>query len=216
MYDFPHASVGKKKGGSPAGVAIFLPHDMAAYVSTIRYPNDQRLQGRAGHVRVKLPDGRYYAFLTVYARVEMQGDKEDEVNIAMWEWVENELRAIPVRSTPVIFTDANGHTGQGPSQTQEKDERVRGVGTEGAQREHKNGQILREFCERTGMVAINTWWPRGGGATYYTAREIGGRIRKYSSRIDYVLIPVDELSRISECRVLKREGLQLHHSRMAL
>ena len=113
-------SVGKKKGGPPAGVAIFLPHTMAAYVSTIKYPNDQRLQGRAGHVRVKLPGGRDYAFITVYARVEQQGDNEDEVNIALWEWVGSELREIPVRSMPVMPTDANGHTGKGPSQAHAK------------------------------------------------------------------------------------------------
>ena len=216
VYDFPHVTAGKKKGGPTAGVAIFLPHAMATYISTIKHPNDQRLQGRAGLVRVKLPDGRDYVFITVYARVEQAGGSEDELNIKLWEWVENELRDMPTRSTPVIFTDANGHTGKGTHQTQATDERRRGIGTEGAERENKNGKILREFCERTGMVAINTWWPRGGGATYFTARDIGGRNRKYSSRIDYVLMPVEEMNRIQECRVLKREGLQLQHSRQAL
>ena len=92
VYDFPHVNIGRRKGGPPAGVAIFLPQEMAAYVSTIKYPTDRRLQGRAGNVRVKLPDGRDYAFITVYARVEEPGDREDEVNSALWDWVENELR----------------------------------------------------------------------------------------------------------------------------
>ena len=163
---------------------------------------------------MKLPDGRDYAFITVYARVEEPGDREDEVNSALWDWVENELREIPIRSTPVIFTDANGHTGKG--QVRDKDARLQGIGTEGAERENKNGEILRGFCERTDMVAVNTWWPKGGGATYFTAREIGGRIRKYSHRIDYVLIPMGEMRRISDCRVLMREGLQLQNTRRAL
>ena len=134
VYDFPHGYEGRKKGGPPAGVAIFLPHHMAAYVSTIKYPKDKRLQGRAGQVRVKLPDGRDYTFLTVYARTEQPGEQDDDLNIMLWEWVENELRDIPARSTPVIFTDANGHTGRGPHQVQAKDERTRGIGTEGAQK----------------------------------------------------------------------------------
>ena len=66
------------------------------------------------------------------------------------------------------------------------------------------------------MTAINTWWPKGGGATYFSAREIGGRIRKYSHRIDYVLIPIGEMCRIRDCRVLMREGLQLQNTQRAL
>ena len=62
---------------------------------------------------------------------------------------------------------------RGKVRCRDKDERLRGVGTEGAERENKNGKILREFCERTDMVAINTWWANGG-ATYVTVREIGG------------------------------------------
>ena len=98
---------------------------------------------------------------------------------------------------------------------QDKDERLRGVGTEGAARENKNGELLREFCERTDMVAINTWWSKGG-ATYFTAREIGGLIRKYYHRVDYVLIPIGEMRRIRECRVLMREGLHIQNTRQAL
>ena len=66
------------------------------------------------------------------------------------------------------------------------------------------------------MVTINMWWPRGGGATYFTARDIDGRIRKYSSCIDYVLITKGEMNRIRDCRVLKREGLQLQNTHRAL
>ena len=77
--------------------------------------------------------------------------------------VGNELREIPARSTPVIFTDANGHTGKGLCQAKTNEDMLRGVGEEGAHRENNNGKLLREFCERTGMVAINTWWPKGGG-----------------------------------------------------
>ena len=93
---------------------------------------------------------------------------------------------------------------------------LRGVGEEGAQRENTSGLLLREFCERTGMVAINTWWPHGGGATFFTVREIGGRMRKYASRVDYVLIPAGEVRRIRECRVLLKEGMQLQNSKQAL
>ena len=178
----------------------------------IKYPTARRLQGRGGLIRVKLPDGRDYAFITIYARVEEPGDSEDEVNNALWEWAESELRELPTRCTPVIFTDANGHTGKGHDTTSSS----HGIGPEGAEKENKNGKLLREFCERTDMVAINTWWPRGGGATYFTAREIDGRLRKYSSRIDYVLIPKGEMNRIRDCRVLKREGLQLQNTHRAL
>ena len=217
VYDFPHVAAGKKKKGGPtAGVAIFLPHEMAKYISMIRCPKDTKLQGRAGGIRVKLPDGRDYLFLSVYARVEQAGDKEDELNTMLWGWVENALQEMPSRSTPVIFTDANGHTGRGTHLTKTNDDRRSGIGPEGAERENKNGRILREFCDRTGMVAINTWWPHGGGATYFTEREVGGRTRKYSSRIDYILIPAGEMSRIHECRVLKKEGLQMQHTRKAL
>ena len=214
VYDFPHTNVGNRKGGPPAGVAIFLPTWMAAYVSMIKYPTERRLQGRGGNVRVKLPDGRDYAFITVYARVEEPGGREDEVNTALWEWVDNELRELPIRSTPVIFTDANGHTGKG--HVRDKADSLHGIGPEGAERENKNGKLLREFCERTDMIAINTWWHKGGGATYFSAREIGGRIRKYATRIDYVLIPKGEFRRIRHCRVLMREGLQLLNAQRAL
>ena len=54
------------------------------------------------------------------------------------------------------------------------------------------------------------------GATYFSAREIGVRVRKYSHRIDYVLIPAGEMHRISDCRVLMREGLQLQNTKRAL
>ena len=54
------------------------------------------------------------------------------------------------------------------------------------------------------------------GATYFAVREIGGRIRRYSSRVDYVLIPAGELRRIRECRVLIKEGMQLQNSKQAL
>ena len=185
VFDFPHPNTGNRKGGPLAGVAILLPHGMATGISMIKYPTARRLQGRGGLIRVKLPDGRDYAFITIYARVEEPGDSEDEVNNALWEWAESELRELPTRCTPVIFTDANGHTGKGHDTTSSS----HGIGPEGAEKENKNGKLLREFCERTDMVAINTWWPRGGGATYFTAREIDGRLRKYSSRIDYELIP---------------------------
>ena len=128
--------------------------------------------------------------------------------------MENELREIPIRSTPIVFTDANGHTGKG--QVRDKTDSLQGIGPEGAEKENKNGKLLREFCERTDMTAINTWWPKGGGATYFSAREIGGRIRKYSHRIDYVLIPIGEMCRIRDCRVLMREGLQLQNTQRAL
>ena len=57
---------------------------------------------------------------------------------------------------------------------------------------------------------------KGGGATYFTAREIGGRIRTYSHRIDYVLIPKGEMRRIRDCRVLRREGLHLQNTHRVL
>ena len=107
VFDFPHPHTHNRKGGPLAGVAILLPHAMATGISMIKHPTEKRLQGRGGLIRVKLPDGRDYAFITIYARVEEPGDKADEVNNALWEWVENELRELPTRSTPVIFTDAN-------------------------------------------------------------------------------------------------------------
>ena len=95
MYDFPHVNSGRRKGGSPAGVAIFLPHEMAAYVSTIKYPTDRRLQGRAGNVRVKLPDGRDYAFITVYARVEEPGAGRNKSTVPSGtEWKTNYAKSL--------------------------------------------------------------------------------------------------------------------------
>ena len=74
-------------------------------------------------------------------------------------------------------------------QVRDHTDSITGIGLEGAEREEK-GKRLRELCERTDMTVVNTWWPTGGGATYFSAREVGGRLRKYSHRIDCVLIPI--------------------------
>ena len=48
VVDFPHVSVGRKRGGPPAGVAIMLPGSMGCFIRSIVFPKVGRLQGRAG------------------------------------------------------------------------------------------------------------------------------------------------------------------------
>ena len=48
-----------------------------------------------------------------------------------------------IRSTPVIFTDANGHTGKG--QAHDRTDNITSIGPPGAERENTNGKLLREI-----------------------------------------------------------------------
>lgn len=53
------------------------------------------MQGRGGNARVKLLDGRDYAFISVHARIGDPGDHADEVNNALCGWVDNYLGENP-------------------------------------------------------------------------------------------------------------------------
>ena len=116
----------------------------------------------------------------------------------------------PIRCTPIVLTDANGHVGFSAEHVGED----QGIGRVRAERENRNGRLLRQFVDRVGMVAINTWWKGGSGHTYARMDEQGMNVRK--SRVDYILVPMQLYGSVCTCEVLQDIGVRLQNTRTAL
>jgi len=81
----------------------------------------------------------------------------------------------------MVFVDANARVGSVKSE---------GIGIEQPDKETCSGEMFRLFLKRTGTAAINTFFPAGHTWT---------STRMTTSRIDYIVLPLQSLSAVKDC-----------------
>jgi len=164
------------------------------------------LQGRAGAVRVKqgpldiMIIGMYFPPAAAGHQKQLARVKAVK---ALIMWVQEIIHQCPARCVPLLFMDANTPLGvrEGVAIDDEH------VGMHGIAEHTRVSDLLYEFMIEEGLAALNTFWEVG--PTFYGPR--GGH-----SVIDYVMVPVEFMARVSKCcasiRLAKRLQLISCHS----
>ena len=112
----------------------------------------------------------------------------------IYDYMDTIMKHTPSRSWPIIGGDFNGKTGKERSgRLIESDS----VGRCGAEIENSQGRMMRQFCERTGLIVANTY--KGCEKTYWSMTG------QATSRIDYLLLPTRWREKY-EVKVMKRLG----------
>ena len=101
-----------------------------------------------------------------------------------WQKLDQNMRAIPHRSSRILGIDANGHVGR---------DGVGGVGNAGQERWTNNGHDLEKMTNNCGMVALNTLQNCIDPGWTWQKRDGTGR-----GRIDYLLIDYSAQNLIKE------------------
>ena len=172
----------------PEGVLIMVPKGMYKIARKVVVPTHKDLEGRG--LMIWFSRGLYDLTLTsVYCPLcdrDVQNHKKTE---RLWQWAARTRSLIPNRTRHIMGTDANGRVGSVRHYTTEDPTRVEDleddadyvhIGDKRPDEENKNGTLMREYLERTGMEAFNTWDPEACGHTW-----TGGK--GATSRVDYML-----------------------------
>jgi hypothetical protein len=165
-------------------------------VISIAWPNEQLL-GRGGFVRVK-SCGRYdFGICVLYfppltSRAYKKGFSE------LLNWTSEVMERLPARRVPLLLMDGNAHLAPVASETRFQKP---SVGAFGKGKDCWGGQLLRQFAALHELAIVNTLSPIGAGPTYFSTR--------YSTRIDYIVMPADMTKQITYCPPDGGKGYQL-------
>eukprot|EP00972_Heterocapsa_arctica_P052631 7744963-Heterocapsa_arctica.AAC.1 len=136
------------------------------------YAAPECLGDRVGALRVRCNGLHDFFLCVIYAPSEPHSRVHREGMLAIMEWVNIQLRALPMRTTPILFMDANAKVGY-TSQL---------IGPYRPDVPSWNGRQLTHLCEQHDLVLLNTWWAPACGPTWSSGRG-------HFSRIDYIAIP---------------------------
>ncbi len=107
------------------------------------------------------------------------------VTRAVLKWCTSTLKALPLRTTPILCADANvrlGDTeclaGEGMVPT------IQVVGPSQPQAESSHAGPFRTFLEEAGLLAVNTFYDCENDGNTFFGNTAGSR-----SRIDYICMP---------------------------
>ena len=123
----------------------------------------------------------------------------EQIVQSTWLWTEDVLHSLPLRTLAILLLDANARWSSRITIF------VNGmplIGSFGGERAHTNGQLLREFVNRTGLAVLNTFLSSGSGSIWFNTQ---GR----QSRIDFVITCNEAAARTQSLIVDSRLGFLL-------
>ena len=184
-----HRARKRGKHSQPEGVLVMAPRGMTGIVKQILIPSAGELEGRG--LAVRFSRGLYdVCVVTVYCPLGDRDPNNHKKTEKLWNWVCQVRSQIPRRTMMVVGTDSNGHVGSVTERSimDPYVEMLEGwgrdyvhIGDHGAETENINGKLMREFLEKTNMVAVNTKFREASGKTWYGGK--GG-----ATRVDYILV----------------------------
>ena len=155
-------------GGQEAknGVGIILKTTLEEYVETVEYISDRMMK-----MRLRTSTG-VKDFIQVYA--PQTGNKEEDIEEFL-EKLENEITDVEV----IVMGDLNAQVGN------ERLGKEEIIGPFGYGKKNDEGEILGDFCERSGLILGNTWFRKKNS---HKITRYGWGERRTKMVIDYLLV----------------------------
>ena len=192
---WPHGQAAKSKC---AGCAIGIPKNIQKHqFRSIYTPTNPILHGRVGAVRIKTGNTDI-CYIVGYAFCSLLPNEVWMAEV-FWNEISRIIDKLPDRCIPIIMLDANAKLGirqgfydqllqnhMGPYVRAETD---------------VNGQYLGQLLINHGLCITNSFY--NAGNTFY---HCGGR---YSSTVDYQIVPISWNARVRKCEVWKTFGSAL-------
>jgi len=183
-----------------AGVAILLSKKRFKTAQIRKVWTFPSVQGRLGAVRLK---SRMFDFTFIVAYFPVDDGKKIKRNlyVKLCGEIRKLLEQLPCRTVPILFTDANAHTGHRYADGAWSMGYSDSIGGYAHAKENFNGKAFTDLLEYNHMVAANTFF--FADPTFYSGD--GG----HSSTVDYVCIPKDMLSQTNDCSTNTELGVPL-------
>ena len=125
-------------------------------------PSDERLQGRVGFIRLKVPGvldlGCGNMYLPCGRRFADRQLYQDALS-----WMHTCISALPLRCSPIVFTDANARLGSVPLENHHQQVLI---GQVRPQNESANRSHFRDFLATTNLQAPTTIWESAARPTW--------------------------------------------------
>jgi len=162
-----------------AGVAIMLSKARFKSSQIRKVRSFPAVQGRLGAVRLK---SKMFDFTFIVAYLPVDDGKKIKRNLyaKLCGEIKKLLEQLPCRTVPVLFTDANAHTGSRYADGAWSMGYSDSIGKFAHAKENFNGRCFTDLLESQHMVAANTFF--FADPTFYSGDG------QHSSTVDYVCI----------------------------
>jgi len=197
-----------KNANSHAGSLIALNRIWwhKKHISSFAYTTG-RIQGRGLAVRLKRGQGDWMPVAACAAPFQGQVAR---VTADLFDWLTRLYLRCPARLLPILAGDLNSHVGMVYTQGRWQTPGSNSIGPCGAEKENAQGKLLRNFCDKHGLAAINTGQTSGSGKSYWNSN---GRA---TSRPSYIVVPQSKKDQFTKCTVRKNLGYRVQCSESSL